>query len=85
MLFNSSRLYTQGVLCKVSLRACCLQIIVLHPIISASSVLPLLVLPPFFFFFFCNQLATQSCLMSFFACIISVFPLFLHNAQRFWE
>lgn len=52
MLFNSSRLYTQGVLCKVSLRACCLQIIVLHPIISASSVpLPLLVLPPFFFFF----------------------------------
>lgn len=85
MLFTSSRLPTQEELDKVALGAYFIQIIVLysHLLASASSVPPLLlVLPPFFFFFY-YHLATQSCLMSFYAYIISVFSLFLHNGPAF--
>lgn len=81
MLFNSSRLSTQEVLDKVSLGAYCLQIIVLnsHCLCKFSS--SFACASSIFFFF--NHLATQSCLMSFFAYIITVFSLCLHNGPAF--
>lgn len=72
MLFDSSRLSPQKILDTVSSRAYCPQIVVLYSqCLCKFSSSSLADVSSIFFFF--NHLATQSCLMSFLAYIISVF------------